>query len=130
MDLDHILRTPGPLTTTRRTQLAMLRNWGAQANLAWPLCLTPAGSGRRQSAWGRPSGKRRTSYCGVFAFDPESGPLRERSGRAGSWDTDFIALTASLRRQRLDNGAIGAALREIGVTPPEPSLGLSTGRPA
>ena len=128
MDLDHILRTPGPLTTTRRTQLAMLRNWGAQANLAWPLGLTPAGRGRRQSAWERPSGKRRTSYCGVFAFDHESGPIRER--RASSWDTDFIALTASLRRRLLDNGAIGAALREIGVTPPEPSLGLSTGQPA
>lgn len=46
MDRDAILLTPGPLTTTLRTKLAMLRDWG-------------------------------------------------------SWDTDFIALTAALRRQLL-----------------------------
>ena len=44
MDRDAILLTPGPLTTTLRTKLAMLRDWG-------------------------------------------------------SWDTDFIAITAELRRQ-------------------------------
>ena len=46
MDRDAILLTPGPLTTTLRTKLAMLRDWG-------------------------------------------------------SWDTDFIALTAELRRRLL-----------------------------
>ena len=46
MDRDAILLTPGPLTTTLRTKLAMLRDWG-------------------------------------------------------SWDTDFIAITAELRRQLL-----------------------------
>ncbi len=46
MDRDAILLTPGPLTTTLRTKLAMLRDWG-------------------------------------------------------SWDADFIALTAELRRQLL-----------------------------
>ena len=44
MDRDAILLTPGPLTTTQRTKVAMLRDWG-------------------------------------------------------SWDTEFIALTAELRRQ-------------------------------
>ncbi|MBC5768170.1 2-aminoethylphosphonate--pyruvate transaminase [Ramlibacter albus] len=29
MDRDHILLTPGPLTTTLRTKLAMLRDWGS-----------------------------------------------------------------------------------------------------
>src|SRR6478736_5034053 len=29
MDRDRILLTPGPLTTTRRTKLAMLRDWGS-----------------------------------------------------------------------------------------------------
>src|SRR5918912_3212282 len=47
MDLDRILLTPGPLTTTLRTKLAMLKDWG-------------------------------------------------------SWDADFIALTASLRTRLLD----------------------------
>ena len=47
MDRDPILLTPGPLTTTLRTKLAMLKDWG-------------------------------------------------------SWDTDFNAVTASLRRQLLD----------------------------
>ena len=47
MDRDRILLTPGPLTTTLRTKLAMLRDWG-------------------------------------------------------SWDTDFIALTARVREQLLD----------------------------
>ena len=47
MDRDRILLTPGPLTTTLRTKLAMLRDWG-------------------------------------------------------SWDTDFNALTAALRRRLLD----------------------------
>ncbi len=47
MDRDHILLTPGPLTTTLRTKLAMLRDWG-------------------------------------------------------SWDADFNALTARIRRQLLD----------------------------
>ena len=47
MDRDHILLTPGPLTTTLRTKLAMLKDWG-------------------------------------------------------SWDTDFIAVTASVRRRLLD----------------------------
>jgi 2-aminoethylphosphonate-pyruvate transaminase len=46
MDRDAILLTPGPLTTTLRTKLAMLRDWG-------------------------------------------------------SWDTDFVAITAELRRQLL-----------------------------
>jgi 2-aminoethylphosphonate-pyruvate transaminase len=46
MDRDAILLTPGPLTTTLRTKLAMLRDWG-------------------------------------------------------SWDADFVALTAELRRQLL-----------------------------
>ena len=46
MDRDAVLLTPGPLTTTLRTKLAMLRDWG-------------------------------------------------------SWDTDFIAITAELRRQLL-----------------------------
>ena len=46
MDRDHILLTPGPLTTTLRTKLAMLKDWG-------------------------------------------------------SWDTDFIALTASVRQRLL-----------------------------
>ncbi len=47
MDRDHILLTPGPLTTTLRTKLAMLHDWG-------------------------------------------------------SWDADFIAVTAGLRRRLLD----------------------------
>jgi 2-aminoethylphosphonate-pyruvate transaminase len=47
MDRDHILLTPGPLTTTLRTKLAMLKDWG-------------------------------------------------------SWDTDFIAVTASVRKRLLD----------------------------
>jgi 2-aminoethylphosphonate-pyruvate transaminase len=47
MDRDRILLTPGPLTTTLRTKLAMLRDWG-------------------------------------------------------SWDADFNALTATVRRQLLD----------------------------
>jgi 2-aminoethylphosphonate-pyruvate transaminase len=47
MDRDRILLTPGPLTTTLRTKLAMLRDWG-------------------------------------------------------SWDADFIAITARVRRQLLD----------------------------
>ena len=47
MDRDRILLTPGPLTTTLRTKLAMLKDWG-------------------------------------------------------SWDTDFIAVTASVRRRLLD----------------------------
>jgi 2-aminoethylphosphonate-pyruvate transaminase len=47
MDRDAILLTPGPLTTTLRTKLAMLRDWG-------------------------------------------------------SWDADFIAVTASVRRRLLD----------------------------
>lgn len=47
MDRDRILLTPGPLTTTLRTKLAMLRDWG-------------------------------------------------------SWDSDFIAVTASVRRRLLD----------------------------
>jgi len=47
MDRDHILLTPGPLTTTLRTKLAMLKDWG-------------------------------------------------------SWDTDFIAVTASVRQRLLD----------------------------
>ncbi|MES2958547.1 MAG: 2-aminoethylphosphonate--pyruvate transaminase [Pseudomonadota bacterium] len=47
MDRDHILLTPGPLTTTLRTKLAMLRDWG-------------------------------------------------------SWDADFNAVTASLRKRLLD----------------------------
>jgi len=47
MDRDRILLTPGPLTTTLRTKLAMLKDWG-------------------------------------------------------SWDADFIALTASLRTRLLD----------------------------
>ena len=47
MDRDPILLTPGPLTTTLRTKLAMLKDWG-------------------------------------------------------SWDTDFIAVTASVRRRLLD----------------------------
>ena len=47
MDLDPILLTPGPLTTTLRTKLAMLKDWG-------------------------------------------------------SWDTDFIAITASVRSRLLD----------------------------
>ena len=29
MDRDAILLTPGPLTTTLRTKLAMLRDWGS-----------------------------------------------------------------------------------------------------
>ena len=29
MDRDRILLTPGPLTTTLRTKLAMLRDWGS-----------------------------------------------------------------------------------------------------
>ena len=29
MDRDKILLTPGPLTTTLRTKLAMLRDWGS-----------------------------------------------------------------------------------------------------
>ena len=29
MNRDHILLTPGPLTTTLRTKLAMLRDWGS-----------------------------------------------------------------------------------------------------
>jgi 2-aminoethylphosphonate-pyruvate transaminase len=29
MDRDHILLTPGPLTTTLRTKLAMLKDWGS-----------------------------------------------------------------------------------------------------
>jgi 2-aminoethylphosphonate-pyruvate transaminase len=29
MDRDPILLTPGPLTTTLRTKLAMLRDWGS-----------------------------------------------------------------------------------------------------
>jgi 2-aminoethylphosphonate-pyruvate transaminase len=29
MDRDHVLLTPGPLTTTLRTKLAMLRDWGS-----------------------------------------------------------------------------------------------------
>ena len=29
MDRDHILLTPGPLTTSLRTKLAMLRDWGS-----------------------------------------------------------------------------------------------------
>ena len=29
MDRDRILLTPGPLTTTLRTQLAMLHDWGS-----------------------------------------------------------------------------------------------------
>jgi 2-aminoethylphosphonate-pyruvate transaminase len=29
MDRDQILLTPGPLTTTLRTKLAMLRDWGS-----------------------------------------------------------------------------------------------------
>ncbi len=52
MDRDAILLTPGPLTTTLRTKLAMLRDWG-------------------------------------------------------SWDGDFIAMTAELRRQLL--AIVGAA---------------------
>ena len=47
MDRDPILLTPGPLTTTLRTKLAMLKDWG-------------------------------------------------------SWDTDFIAITASVRERLLD----------------------------
>ena len=47
MDRDRILLTPGPLTTTLRTKLAMLKDWG-------------------------------------------------------SWDTDFIAVTASVRKRLLD----------------------------
>ncbi len=47
MDRDHILLTPGPLTTTLRTKLAMLKDWG-------------------------------------------------------SWDTDFIAVTARVRSSLLD----------------------------
>ena len=47
MDRDHILLTPGPLTTTLRTKLAMLKDWG-------------------------------------------------------SWDTDFIAVTASVKKRLLD----------------------------
>ena len=47
MDRDRILLTPGPLTTSLRTKLAMLRDWG-------------------------------------------------------SWDTDFIAVTASVRQRLLD----------------------------
>ena len=47
MDRDRILLTPGPLTTTLRTKLAMLRDWG-------------------------------------------------------SWDTDFIAVTARVRAALLD----------------------------
>jgi 2-aminoethylphosphonate-pyruvate transaminase len=47
MDRDHILLTPGPLTTTLRTKLAMLKDWG-------------------------------------------------------SWDTDFIAVTARVRAALLD----------------------------
>ena len=47
MDRDAILLTPGPLTTTLRTKLAMLKDWG-------------------------------------------------------SWDTDFIAVTASVRKRLLD----------------------------
>ena len=47
MDRDAILLTPGPLTTTRRTKLAMLRDWG-------------------------------------------------------SWDADFIAMTAELRKHLLE----------------------------
>ena len=47
MHRDHILLTPGPLTTTLRTKLAMLKDWG-------------------------------------------------------SWDTDFIAVTASVRKRLLD----------------------------
>ena len=47
MDRDRILLTPGPLTTTLRTKLAMLKDWG-------------------------------------------------------SWDADFIAMTASVRRRLLD----------------------------
>ena len=46
MDRDAILLTPGPLTTTLRTKLAMLRDWG-------------------------------------------------------SWDADFVAMTAEMRRQLL-----------------------------
>ena len=46
MDRDRILLTPGPLTTTLRTKLAMLKDWG-------------------------------------------------------SWDADFIAVTASVRRSLL-----------------------------
>jgi 2-aminoethylphosphonate-pyruvate transaminase len=29
MNRDHILLTPGPLTTTLRTKLAMLKDWGS-----------------------------------------------------------------------------------------------------
>ncbi|MFN8899178.1 MAG: 2-aminoethylphosphonate--pyruvate transaminase, partial [Pseudomonadota bacterium] len=47
MDRDRILLTPGPLTTTLRTKLAMLKDWG-------------------------------------------------------SWDGDFIAITARVRRRLLD----------------------------
>ncbi|HEY4067156.1 MAG TPA: 2-aminoethylphosphonate--pyruvate transaminase, partial [Burkholderiaceae bacterium] len=47
MDRDAILLTPGPLTTSLRTKLAMLRDWG-------------------------------------------------------SWDTEFIALTAELRQRLLE----------------------------
>jgi len=47
MDRDRILLTPGPLTTTLRTKLAMLKDWG-------------------------------------------------------SWDTDFIAVTTSVRERLLD----------------------------
>ncbi len=36
MDRDKILLTPGPLTTTLRTKLAMLKDWGS-----WDATSTP-----------------------------------------------------------------------------------------
>mgnify|MGYP001181001857 CR=1 FL=1 len=63
MDRDRILLTPGPLTTTLRTKLAMLKDWG-------------------------------------------------------SWDTDFIAVTASVRRRLLDIGLVeGTEVECVGRSP-------------
>ena len=48
MDRDAILLTPGPLTTTLRTKLAMLRDWGS-----WDTDFIALGAlvNRRTQAW-------------------------------------------------------------------------------
>ena len=79
MDRDRILLTPGPLTTTLRTKLAMLRDWGSwDARLQRRHRRAAPAAARRSS-----TARTRTSSCRCRAAAPSaSRPRWRRSCRS------------------------------------------------
>ena len=111
MDRDRILLTPGPLTTTLRTKLAMLKDWGS-----WDADFNAVTAGCAAGCWTSSHGHDThvvvpLQGSGTFSVEAAVATLVPRDGHVLVLDNGAYCKRAAKLTQMMGRKATRAALR-------------------